>query len=71
MSKSPVSITIIASNKVLGAFTLPCEWNDIMGDVADQLEETDRISDMLESRTGLRCRFADFNYSDSTATFYV
>ena len=42
-----------------------------MGDVADRLEETDRISDMLESRTGLRFRFADFNYSDSTATFYV
>ncbi len=72
MSIETVNITLInRSDKIVGAFTLPCCWDNIMGDKADELEEMARVGAAFEAKTGLRVRFATYNWPSKTATFYV
>ena len=66
-----ITITFIASDKIVGAFTLPCCWDNIMSRDERELEEMARVGAAFEAKTGLRARFATYDWTRETATFYV
>jgi hypothetical protein len=67
---SPCEITVEGEG-ITGAFSLPCDWGAVMGDCEDSLEEQGRLGHLVEQKTGLRVRFSQFDWTTSSATFYV
>jgi len=56
---------------ITGQLTLPCDWGAVMGGCEESLLEQGRLGKEVEAKTGLRVRFAQFDWPTSTATFYV